>query len=263
MIMVREELASRRLAAEVSPNDAYNICVVLISNGSQQALIMGVYRAPWATVADAMEFCDAIDSIIVKYKQIFVFDDFNPVSCTALEAIHNLVFEHSLSQIVSSPTRGNALFDLAYVSSHFAQSTITDLPPIAGSDHNVQFITFPVAKCASQAKLQKIVDYDRLQLLLSQLNGSSIFSGCSDSDEYAGMFTSTLSDAIAECTSYKPVCRRELLPRHIVNLIGAKNKKWAAARLSGYYAAYKAARRIVRAAIRSHRRNLENRFGVQ
>ena len=45
-----------------------------------------------------------------------------------------------------------------------------------------------------------------------------------------------------------------------MQLIRVKQNKWKAAKQSGDYSAYIALRKTVRAAIRSHHRNLESRF---
>ena len=56
------------------------------------------------------------------------------------------------------------------------------------------------------------------------------------------------------------LCKRQRLPKHIVQLIKAKRKHWETAKISNDLTAYKNARSAARVAILSHRRNLKNRL---
>ena len=57
----------------------------------------------------------------------------------------DLTIGHNLSIVASQPTRGDALLELFYVISDFISSTVSDLPPIAGSDHNAQLLELPMS----------------------------------------------------------------------------------------------------------------------
>ena len=189
-------------------------------------------------------------------------DDFNPASCTpsAAEMLRCLVSERCLRQIASSPTREGAVLDPVYVSKHFIHSTILDLPPVAGSDHSAQLVKLYVDKEYTGARLCKRVDYEQLDKLLNQFDYTTMFIGCIDTDDFASRFNETLLNAVSTCSLYKPAYRRQRLPRRIVQLLRAKQKKWLAAKRSGDFTAYKSSCVTVKAAIRSHRRNQESRL---
>ena len=173
--------------------------------------------------------------------------------------IQNLADQHSLFQIVHVPTRGSVLLDLVYVSMQIIICVVSDLPPIAGSDHSAQLVRLPATEEAGM-KLRNVVDYKQLELLLSHIDSRVLFVGCVTVDYYALRLNTALVDAINASTLYKPRYKRERFPRHIVQLICIKQKKWKAAKQSSDYSAYIALRKTVRAAIRSHHRNLESRF---
>jgi hypothetical protein len=111
-----------------------------------------------------------------------------------------------------------------------------------------------------QRRQRKVLNQEGLGYRLSQLDWSAIFNNCTDGDSYAHVLTTTLMEAIAACTSYKPASKRPRLPRHVVKLLHKKNELWRKAKQSGNYSKYKAAKATARAAIRRHRRNQETRI---
>ena len=67
------------------------------------------------------------------------------------------------------------------------------------------------------------------------------------------------SNAAFQCMSVKHRRRRHRLSKHILRLLHAKRKAWRNGLLSGNFDMYSDLRKTSRAAIRQHRRNLENR----
>jgi hypothetical protein len=262
MVLVRDDLVSRQLLADITTNDAFNVCAVVLGAGANQTLIAGVYRAPWSVLSDIGELCDTLDDIILKSQRCIITGDFNLASCSpaAKEKLNNIIDVHSLCQIACLPTRGRAMLDLVYVSSQFAECYVTALPPMAGSDHDAQLIKVPSIRCQRGIKFCRSVDYERLGILISQIDWCVLFKRATDADSYACILTSALTRAVMACTTYKPLCKRQRLPRHIVQLIRKKRKFWKVARISKDYTAYKKARKDARAAIRSHHRNVEHRM---
>ena len=63
MILVTDECFSKQVACDVTNNDAYNICAVVIGKGRTQTVVVCVYRAPWATLGDMEDMCQLIDSV--------------------------------------------------------------------------------------------------------------------------------------------------------------------------------------------------------
>ena len=55
MILVRDNMMSRQISANITCNDAFNICSVDIRGSSLQLLVMVVYRAPWASIEDTIK----------------------------------------------------------------------------------------------------------------------------------------------------------------------------------------------------------------
>ena len=181
---------------------------------------------PHASPADIEELCCSLDCLAVKYDKVVMVGDFNSASCSpsATEMLCS-VSECCLCQIASSPTRGGALLNLVYVSKHFIHSKILDLPPAAGLDHSAQLVKLYVGKKYTGARLCQRVDYEQFGKLLSQLDYTTMFIGCIDVDDFASRFTETLLNAVSASSFYRPVYWRQRLPRHIVQLLRAKQKK--------------------------------------
>ena len=91
----------------------------------------------------------------------------------------NIANVQGLSQIASAPTCGNTLVDLLFVSMHYMRGDVINIPPIAGSDHSSQLIKLPVVRGLQNIKMRKLINYEQLSLLLSQLNWNILFTSCS------------------------------------------------------------------------------------
>ena len=170
--------------------------------------------------------CNELDSILIKFNRVIVTGDFNLKSCTvgSVEMFDDFAIEHNLSLDASQPTRGDALRNLVYIPPKFISCTVSDPPPIAGSDHSAQLLELPIS-IISNVKQRKVVDVEQLGLLLSQFDSSSMFNECRDVNDYASVLTAALLGAIADSTRFKQVCKHQRLPRHIVQLLHAKKMK--------------------------------------
>ena len=87
------------------------------------------------------------------------------------------------------------------MSKQFIYSTITDLPPVAGSDHSAQIVMMIVDKEHLGARMRQCANHKQLGKLLSQLDHSTIFMGCFDVDDFGCRITETLLNVIA-CSYY-------------------------------------------------------------
>ena len=64
LIYVDSNLPSRSLSSDVTANDSYNMCAVLVGEQPSQLLVVSVYRAPWATTLDTKELCSLLESTV-------------------------------------------------------------------------------------------------------------------------------------------------------------------------------------------------------
>ncbi len=267
MVLVDNSLRAKQISADVTANELYNICAVAVGSGPHQVLIAAVYRSPRASLSDSKDLRAALDSLLLRHRNIVVVGDFNvstqsdaSSSSTSHVIVDHLVLEHDLRQLASAPTRGAALLDLVFVSHNFSGSTVAALPPVAGSDHDAQLISLPVRPPATQHRIFRATDYQRLRGTLSGVDWPLFFNGCFTVDDYSSRFTDFFLAAVNECTQLKPASRRQRLPRHIVRLLHLKRRKWCEGKRSGNYDAFKVARTTARAALRQHRRNTEYRL---
>ena len=73
-------------------------------------------------------------------------------------------------------------------------------------------------------------------------------------------FTSVHISAIQTSSTIKPVHKRAVLPKNIVQLIRWKKRQWLKAKRTGDVTTFTLVRRNVQAALRHHHRNQEQRF---
>ena len=142
--------------------------------------------------------------------------------------LRRLMVEHHLTQTVAQPTRGNAILDLMFVSDTLIIEGISYLAPINCYDHDSQLLRIHFS--VNHTMLHRHVDYDGLRLLLSQTDWTASFKGCIVTNDFACYFNSLIFGAVDTCTSYKPIFRRQRLPRHIVQLLRAKKRAWRISR---------------------------------
>ena len=212
MILARNDLSSRKLYADVTANNTFEICVAYIVTGAYFGIvacltvIIVVYKALWAKVDNSKKFLSALDIIIIKFTRVFLVGDFsNPVTAPSfpLDKLHRLSTKYNLDQLVllaDSPTRGNSLLYLVFVSWHLAEGVVNNLPPVVASDHDAQLITKPF-KCNEYCILSRTrVGSSLLESIFGDLKRYTIFDECSDFEDYASRFNDTAEYSIGlEC----------------------------------------------------------------
>ena len=109
----------------------------------------------------------------------------------------NLINEHQLQQLITKPTRDNAILDLVFVSNSIIVEEIYRLPPISTSDHDSQLLCCQLPGLPLRRSLQSRVDYESFCLAISNINWTQAFSQCRRSDDFATRFTNLLSETIA------------------------------------------------------------------
>ena len=247
------------------------MCAATISQGRQRTLLLAVYRPDWADTADTEALCDCIDRLVSRYDNVIMAGDFNfPGMQWSTPGLNDeakresllryLVIEHHLTQLVRQATSYNAILDLVFVSSSINYTAIELLPPIAQSDHDAQLLRFSLPSITNHINLCRIVDYDSLRFKLSNIDWVTFFSGCSNANQFASKFTDLLIMETDICTRYVPAFRRQRLPRHIVHLLRAKKRAWSTCKHTGDRATLKAASKVMRVALRQHRRYNEMRI---
>ena len=128
------------------------------------------------------------------------------------------------------------------------------------SDHDAQLLIISKALCKSTLRQTFKVNYEQLGLILSGVDWLSLFSSCMNVDDYAERFTKCLLESIHISSRSKYVTRRIRLPKFIVSMLRKKKKAWKKWKSTGDAVDYIRLRKEVRAAIRQHRRNQEERI---
>ena len=100
------------------------------------------------------------------------------------------------------------------------------MPQIANTEYDTQLFKFQVHITAtpppSLHNIVPIIHYDRLSNILNSIDWCAIFSNCITTDDYVNVFTSQLYSAIDRLTTYKQHCKRERLPKHMVQMLRRK-----------------------------------------
>ena len=222
MIFEDSNLHSQQLSAELTTNDAYNVCAIMVGEGSRRTTIAAVFKAFWALEGDTKELHQHPDQLCVKFYRIVIKGNFNMPGLTAASTgscnyklVDCLVSVHSLQQLACVPTRGNSQLDLIFVSAYFVNSAVYDVAPVGSSDHGAQL----VALCASEPLSigrRKRVDYERLRFSLGQIDWNCFFLVCTGVDDYISRLTGVLVSSVETCTYYRPMYKSQRLPRHVV-----------------------------------------------
>ena len=217
-VYVRNNLFAAPLSDSVTPNGAFNIYAVTFGQGLGKTLLLAVYKAPWASANDVESMCDVIDSLVSRFSHIVIAGDFNFPGMNRLNVratvdsaderfLRHLITEHSLSQIVTQPTRKRAILDLVFLSDTLRADDVEHLPPIAGSDHDAElwYVTLPALQ--RRKNLRRHVDYAKLNCALSLIDWTVAFKGCAVTDDYAARFTNKVLDAVNKCSAFVPLFR--------------------------------------------------------
>ena len=276
IIFVKPNLKPILLANNHAANDAYNILAVKLLGTESPTCVVSVYRAPWAMAADSKAlFCElevlAFDVANVVYvgdfnipeAEILLSSDNISSSSSNLGQLQSFIDYNNLILITKEPSRGKAFLDLAMVTPSLSSSTILQLPPFGGSDHQAQVISIPARTAYQpQSVTTKNTSFNKMLRLLSFIDWSATFSGCTDVDDYVAIFMSELDAAFTESTVVyqKKLRKRECLPKFILKLIRQKNAEWRRAQITGDRSAYHAARNLFRTVLSGWRADYERRL---
>ena len=155
-------------------------------------------------------------------------------SSSTLGHLQTLIDYHNLILINKKPTRGNAILDLVIVKSPLSQSIVRQLLPIGSSDHLAQMINLQMVTVADlrHGKIKKI-RFDLMFSLLSSIDWSIAFVGCTDIDSFTVVFMRGLNKTLAQSSSvfHKQYRKKESLPKHVIQLIQKKNAEWRKAQV--------------------------------
>lgn len=270
MILVNPNLRPtvRANSSCISPSNGYNICSIKLQNTFPYATLVTVYRPPNATAEDTHALFRDIRAILKSTKCAVVVGDFNiirdwnaplvPVSSGAAKELVQLMLESDLIQLNLTPSRGDNILDLVFVSSGLSDSTIQQLPPVAGSDHLTQLLYCALRKNSNITNSydnKPVINFKEMNRLLSQVHWPTIFRNCRDIDDFVATFMNQFTTTVANASQVQR--RRKFgarnLPKFIVNLIHKKQAMWRHGKASGDFSAYKQARNAVRAAINNHK----------
>ena len=127
-IYVHHDILCQPVACEAN-SETINVCAITIGCKDGTLLIVSVYRSPEATYEDTKRFCTSLDQVIVKFNKLLIVGDFNPLCWPrAFKLISHLATEHNLIQLVTFPTRKQSILDLVYVSHHYYNAIVEDIP---------------------------------------------------------------------------------------------------------------------------------------
>ena len=117
-----------------------------------------------------------IDQYAINYNSIIMVGDFNfsgmswhgADACedTLCESMfRNLITEHQLQQLITKPTRGNAILDLVFVSNSIIVDEISCLPPILATNSTASLL----GSLRSQISLLANLPYLKWRLLVMNI----------------------------------------------------------------------------------------------
>jgi len=105
-----------------------------------------------------LQLCEWLNNeiTIISYDGLIVCGDTNRVNLNILQG------EYNLKNIVTEPTRNNAILDKIFVNESLlpSYSTVNILDPIASSDHNAIFVKGSVPECSNNKNTKLSLVYD-------------------------------------------------------------------------------------------------------
>ena len=189
-------LPAVQLTPEITPNDAFNVCVISLDCQRTKSLIAVIYRAPWADYGDTKALFVHLENICARNTvQLIIVDYFNlssmvwsnvsPSTDSPTESLlPRFMYEHMLTQLAYELTNQSALLDLIFVSPGLIKSCITNLPPVCSSDHSAQMLTL-YSTLNYNAKLKnQFTVYQILDKLLIQIDWVNEYAWCSSEDDF-------------------------------------------------------------------------------
>ena len=127
MIIVRNNIRAIEIKVN-SVSECINICAVRLVRQSKSIILICVYRESKTCAYDTCKLFDHLRELFPPYKDVIIMDDINLPHCDWLQSsistipsvnykVKSFMCEYDLQQIVTEPTRGNNLLDVAIVSS--------------------------------------------------------------------------------------------------------------------------------------------------
>ena len=168
------------------------------------------YIPPGLSIANASLVLDyfslSIDEFKLKFTNVkfIILGDFNNLTCSDLLTNHNLV------NVVSNPTRNNAILDLILIDKNLLHGFIRcDIyPPLKTSDHNIVHMIGDVTYSPTGTMWQvTLFDYRESNLrrfynILGGVDWSPLYSQSNDVEEKCNLFYDLLQQAIASIPKY-------------------------------------------------------------
>ncbi len=206
LLLVRRELVYLQATIPEYFADVEAVVVDLLLRDTKLRLAVS-YRAPNVTPAISMLHCEFLAFVHHVQHPSLQLGDFNLVvdwnhfyapGGAAADFVAK-VADLSLSQLVSSPTRGFNILDLVLTNDPFPILDCSTAAPFSSSDHDSLFLRLafrqehvPVAKCYNFAK----ANYPAMNIFLANLDWPVLLNTCSDVNATCQTITEILSMAI-------------------------------------------------------------------
>ena len=181
-----------RLDLEV-PNIEAVWCEVRFHN--KKALICAMYREPRSLVADWGHIEDALEQAkLTGITNILIFGDLNDDPRKPKSKLASIMNDYHLSQLITSPTHGNSLIDVALTTSPDIILDSGTLPPsIINNKHCPIYVTTKFKLPKEKPHKRKIylynkADWDGLKKAITEANWEEVFDQ-DDIDSMANKWT--------------------------------------------------------------------------
>jgi exonuclease III len=120
-----------------------------IHTNTQPVILCCIYNPPGYCVKSIQVICNIVNYLCDKYSCVCILGDFNLhllVDCmhnpshvySKITPMLDIVYEHSLDQIVTSPSRYASFLDLVFCTKFMVYDNVSYSHPIGNSDHCCQ-----------------------------------------------------------------------------------------------------------------------------
>lgn len=240
VVIILKKHISHSLVFSESVLNGYEILVVDLSCSCFTLRIVLLYRPPSCSLVQTNQLFKCVADFSSCSHPVICVGDFNipgyqsnlcsSPSNALCQALFDMSAQCQFRQIVSEPSRKNAMLDLIFVSCSDQCKNFQIRPPIGTSDHN----TLCFDLCYQKLPVPKIkkhvfskANYNNIRTFLSSINWVGSFSNFSTVSEMYDMFIDILSYTIRE---FVPVIEIEAekcgLPQNIQKMYDHRELLW-------------------------------------
>ena len=235
-VLLRDSVPYTRISI---PEPQREVVAIDIVSGDSFLRVICAYRPPSYTLAQTTELCDCLYSLVSNSSSpVIVVGDMNvdfliPPSTPSAHALFDLLSTCSLTQMITSPTRGKRCIDWLATTDTNCISSPTVIPSFPSSDHLglrciISSYSSPPASTPPIVRDYSRANYDILDAYLNSIDWENQFDNYQSIDDLYDRFITLVNDSISAVVPNRiPRSQRESYPPHIRSIMRHRDNLFA------------------------------------